>query len=144
MEGNCMFVLQLLCLVGEGFDDFSDDVCGAVINVRAKGDKIAIWTTNYENKEAVTHIGWRYCAWLRLIMYAYRHHVSLSQWLSPPFFRRVYKERLGVPPKVIIGYQSHADTATKSGSTTKNKFVAWRPWRPRRCRQHRFSVLSPM
>lgn len=37
---------------------------------------------------------------------------------------RVVKERLGVPPKVIIGYQSHADTATKSGSTTKNKFVA--------------------
>uniref|UniRef100_A0AAZ1X8Q6 Eukaryotic translation initiation factor 4eb n=1 Tax=Oreochromis aureus TaxID=47969 RepID=A0AAZ1X8Q6_OREAU len=84
----------LLCLVGEAFDDYSDDVCGAVINVRAKGDKIAIWTTDYENKEAITHIG------------------------------RVYKERLGVPPKVIIGYQSHADTATKSGSTTKNKFVA--------------------
>ncbi|XP_075868465.1 eukaryotic translation initiation factor 4E-1A-like isoform X1 [Nelusetta ayraudi] len=84
----------LLCLVGEAFDDFSDDVCGAVINVRTKGDKIAVWTTNYENKEAITHIG------------------------------RVVKERLGVPPKVIIGYQSHADTATKSGSTTKNKFVA--------------------
>lgn len=53
----CVVFLQLLCLVGEAFDDFSDDVCGAVINVRAKGDKVAIWTTNYENKEAVTHIG---------------------------------------------------------------------------------------
>ncbi|KAL4593716.1 eukaryotic translation initiation factor 4E-1A isoform X2 [Arapaima gigas] len=83
----------LLCLVGEAFDDHSDDVCGAVVNIRGKGDKIAIWTTDYENKEAVTHIG------------------------------RVYKERLGVSPKMIIGYQSHADTATKSGSTTKNKFV---------------------
>ncbi|XP_062250560.1 eukaryotic translation initiation factor 4E-1A [Platichthys flesus] len=84
----------LLCLVGESFNDFSDDVCGAVINVRAKADKIAVWTTDYENKEAITHIG------------------------------RVYKERLGVPSKVIIGYQSHADTATKSSSSTKNKFVA--------------------
>lgn len=37
--------------------------------------------------------------------------------------RRVYKERLGLPPKIVIGYQSHADTATKSGSTTKNRFV---------------------
>ncbi|XP_027018095.1 eukaryotic translation initiation factor 4E-1A isoform X5 [Tachysurus fulvidraco] len=83
----------LLCLVGEAFDDHSDDVCGAVVNVRTKGDKIAIWTTDYENKDAIVHIG------------------------------RVYKERLGVPSKVIIGYQSHADTATKSGSTTKNKFV---------------------
>uniref|UniRef100_A0AAV2KE53 SRCR domain-containing protein n=1 Tax=Knipowitschia caucasica TaxID=637954 RepID=A0AAV2KE53_KNICA len=80
----------LLCLVGEAFDDYSKDVCGAVINVRAKGDKIAIWTTDYENQEAVTHIG------------------------------RMYKERLGVPPKVIIGYQSHADTATKSSSSNKD------------------------
>ncbi|CAD7686321.1 unnamed protein product [Nyctereutes procyonoides] len=73
----------LLCLIGESFDDYSDDVCGAVIDVRAKGDKIAIWTTKW----------------------------------------RVYKERLGLPPKIVIGYQSHADTATKSGSTTKNRFV---------------------
>ena len=47
----------LLCLTGECFDDYSDDVCGAVVNVRAKGDKIAIWTTECENREAVTHIG---------------------------------------------------------------------------------------
>ncbi|KAF3701449.1 Eukaryotic translation initiation factor 4E [Channa argus] len=84
---------QLLCLVGEAFDDYSDDVCGAVVNVRTKGDKIAVWTSDYENRDAVTHIG------------------------------RVYKERLGLPMKMTIGYQSHADTATKSGSTTKNKFV---------------------
>lgn len=48
---------QLLCLVGEAFDDYSDDVCGAVVNVRTKGDKIAVWTSDYENREAVTHIG---------------------------------------------------------------------------------------
>ncbi|ERE88507.1 Translation Initiation factor eIF- 4e-like domain containing protein [Cricetulus griseus] len=83
----------LLCLIGESFDDYSDDVCGAVVNVRAKGDKIAIWTTECENRDAVTHIG------------------------------RVYKERLGLPPKIVIGYQSHADTATKSGSTTKNRIT---------------------
>lgn len=42
-----------------------------------------------------------------------------------PVNRRVYKERLGLPMKMTIGYQSHSDTATKSGSTTKNKFVVW-------------------
>ncbi|MBN3307939.1 IF4EB factor, partial [Amia calva] len=83
----------LLCIIGEGFDVYSRDVCGAVINVRAKGDKIAIWTTNAENREAVTYIG------------------------------RKYKEGLGLPMKIIIGYQAHADTATKSNSITKNKFV---------------------
>uniref|UniRef100_A0A8C6QTI6 Uncharacterized protein n=1 Tax=Nannospalax galili TaxID=1026970 RepID=A0A8C6QTI6_NANGA len=76
-----------------------DDVCGAVVNVRAKDNKIAIWTTECENREAVTHIG------------------------------RVYKERLGLPPKLVIGYQSHADTGTKSGSTTKNRFVKKTPSR---------------
>ncbi|KAM7319525.1 hypothetical protein ACRRTK_021208 [Alexandromys fortis] len=29
----------LLCLIGESFDDYSDDVCGAVVNVRAKAGK---------------------------------------------------------------------------------------------------------
>ncbi|XP_062443296.1 eukaryotic translation initiation factor 4E type 1B isoform X1 [Rhea pennata] len=84
---------QLLCLIGEMFDEYSDEVCGAVINIRAKGDKIAIWTREAENREGVTHIG------------------------------RVYKEHLGLSHKVVIGYQAHADTATKSGSLTKNKFV---------------------
>lgn len=68
-------------------------MCGAVVSVRAKGDKIAIWTAECESEDVVPHIG------------------------------RVYKERLGLPPKIVIGYQSHADTATKSGSTTKNRFV---------------------
>lgn len=29
----------VLCLIGEAFDSF-DDVCGAVVNIRSKGDKI--------------------------------------------------------------------------------------------------------
>ncbi|XP_048861388.1 eukaryotic translation initiation factor 4E-1B-like [Brienomyrus brachyistius] len=84
---------SLLCIIGEGFGSFSGDVCGAVINIRTKGDKIAVWTTNTENREAVIHIG------------------------------RRYKEQLNLPKKLVIGYQAHADTATKSNSITKNKFV---------------------
>lgn len=37
-----------------------------------------------------------------------------------------YKESLGLPQKLVIGYQAHADTATKSNSITKNKFVVWK------------------
>ncbi|XP_057234507.1 eukaryotic translation initiation factor 4E type 1B isoform X1 [Malurus melanocephalus] len=84
---------QLLCLIGEMFDEYSDEVCGAVINIRAKGDKIAIWTREAENQAGVTHIG------------------------------RVYKEHLGLSQNVAIGYQAHADTATKSNSLVKTKFV---------------------
>lgn len=50
--------LQLLCLIGESFDEASEDVCGAVVNVRPKGDKISIWTGNCQNKEAITTIGY--------------------------------------------------------------------------------------
>ncbi|TSL28237.1 Eukaryotic translation initiation factor 4E-1B [Bagarius yarrelli] len=94
LSSGCDYsVFKLLCLIGEGFGPYSRDVCGAVINVRAKGDKIAVWTTNAENAEAVTYIG------------------------------RKYKESLGLPSKLVIGYQAHADTASKSNSITKNKFV---------------------
>ena len=27
----------LLCLIGEAFDETSDDICGAVVNIRGKG-----------------------------------------------------------------------------------------------------------
>lgn len=56
-DSELLSLSQLLCLIGESFDDYSDDVCGAVVNVRTKGDKIAIWTTECENRDAVTHIG---------------------------------------------------------------------------------------
>ncbi|XP_036608194.1 eukaryotic translation initiation factor 4E type 1B [Trichosurus vulpecula] len=88
-----LWLETLLCLVGEAFEEYSAEVCGAVVNVRTKGDKIAIWTGEAENQPAVTFIG------------------------------RVFKERLGLSPKVVIGYQAHADTATKSNSLAKNRFV---------------------
>lgn len=39
------------------------------------------------------------------------------------YSRHVYKERLGLSSKTIIGYQAHADTAAKSNSLAKNRFV---------------------
>ncbi|NWS65522.1 I4E1B factor, partial [Crotophaga sulcirostris] len=89
---DCFWLDTLLCLIGEMFDNYSNEVCGAVINIRTKGDKIAIWTREAEHQEAVTHIG------------------------------RVYKEHLGLSQEVTIGYQAHADTATKSSSLAKTKF----------------------
>lgn len=46
----------ILCLIGEAFD-CADEICGAVVNVRPKGDKIAIWTANFNNRDAVLSIG---------------------------------------------------------------------------------------
>nr|QBH73404.1 eukaryotic translation initiation factor 4e [Thermobia domestica] len=83
----------LLCLIGEAFDEYSDDVCGAVVNIRNKGDKIGVWTADASRGQSVMEIG------------------------------RRLKERLNIPQKVIIGYQIHKDTMNKSGSVTKNTYT---------------------
>uniref|UniRef100_A0A1A9ZU78 eIF-4F 25 kDa subunit n=1 Tax=Glossina pallidipes TaxID=7398 RepID=A0A1A9ZU78_GLOPL len=55
----------LLCLIGEAFDH-SDQVCGAVVNIRNKNNKISIWTANGDNKEAALEIGHKLRDALRL------------------------------------------------------------------------------
>ncbi|XP_054166815.1 eukaryotic translation initiation factor 4E-1A-like [Oppia nitens] len=47
----------LLCLIGEAFGDDSDQICGAVVNVRPKMDKISIWTSSYRSEQSVLNIG---------------------------------------------------------------------------------------
>ncbi|KXJ18840.1 eukaryotic translation initiation factor 4E-1A [Exaiptasia diaphana] len=82
----------LLLLIGEAFQEYSDNVNGAVIQIRNKGDKLAIWTDNAKDQEGATRIG------------------------------QIFKERVGLPPRVHIGYQAHNDTMSKTGSTTKSLF----------------------
>jgi len=47
----------LLAMVGEQFDEFGDQICGAVVNIRNKGDKISLWTREASNDEANRRIG---------------------------------------------------------------------------------------
>lgn len=49
--------LQLLCLIGEGFDEHSEDICGATVNIRTKGDKLGLWTRDAQKIEATKKIG---------------------------------------------------------------------------------------
>jgi hypothetical protein len=41
----------LLALIGEQFD-FGDEICGVVVSVRQKQEKVAIWTKNAANEAA--------------------------------------------------------------------------------------------
>lgn len=83
----------LLCMIGEAFNEYSDDVCGAVVNVRPKGDKLGIWTSNADCADSVMEIG------------------------------RKLKERLRITSKTTMGYQVHKDTMIKAGSQTKNTYT---------------------
>ncbi|KAK6123942.1 hypothetical protein DH2020_042287 [Rehmannia glutinosa] len=44
-------LLWLLAMIGEQFD-YRDEICGAVVNVRAGQEKISIWTKNAVNEAA--------------------------------------------------------------------------------------------
>lgn len=84
---------QILCLIGEAFEEHSDDICGAVVNIRPKGDKLSIWTSDCTNKEGILKIGQK------------------------------LKERLGIQAKGTIVYEAHLDSMKKSGSSAKFRFV---------------------
>ncbi|GFY53188.1 eukaryotic translation initiation factor 4E [Trichonephila inaurata madagascariensis] len=54
---NTCWLEILLCMIGEAFDDYGGDVCGAVVQVRGKIDRLALWTSDVDNKEAIMKIG---------------------------------------------------------------------------------------
>ncbi|XP_067934900.1 eukaryotic translation initiation factor 4E-like isoform X2 [Watersipora subatra] len=82
----------LLCLIGEAFGEQSDDICGAVVNIRGKGDKIALWTSDGDNEEGIKYIG------------------------------QLVKERLGMGAMSEINYFVHEDSISRTGSQTQCKF----------------------
>ncbi|KAL0363524.1 UNVERIFIED_CONTAM: Eukaryotic translation initiation factor 4E-1 [Sesamum calycinum] len=47
---------SLLAMIGEQFD-YGDEICGAVVSVRGKQEKIALWTKNAANEAAQLSIG---------------------------------------------------------------------------------------
>jgi len=46
-------------MVGEQFD-CGDIICGSVVNIRTKGDKISLWTKDAKNDEANRKIGYNH------------------------------------------------------------------------------------
>lgn len=61
---NEMWLEIQMALVGEILDSDSDEICGAVINVRGNFDSFKIWTRNAANIEANKRIGLKFKALL--------------------------------------------------------------------------------
>jgi len=83
----------LLCLIGEAFDDNGDDICGAVVDIRPKQDRISVWTADCKNKDRVIAIGLK------------------------------IQERLSLKGVSQLSYEAHEATAVKSGSYAKSMHV---------------------
>lgn len=65
-ELDDLWLETLLCLIGEGFNLCSDDICGAVVGARPKGFKISVWTSNAESADSVMEIGFKLKERLRI------------------------------------------------------------------------------
>ncbi|KAI3495410.1 hypothetical protein L1887_37748 [Cichorium endivia] len=55
-KSDTCWLYTLLAMIGEQFDH-GDEICGAVVNVRARQEKIALWTKNAANESAQMSIG---------------------------------------------------------------------------------------
>merc|ERR1719430_2092059 len=75
----------LFFLIGEDADDHAHQVNGAEVNVRSKGDKLAVWVTDSANTEAVMKIG------------------------------KMVKERLEIPENQTIVFNVHKEEKTRPG-----------------------------
>jgi len=90
---DTLWLETLLCLIGEAFDEDGDDICGAVVDIRGKMDKIAVWTGDSKNKDRILNIG------------------------------KKVKERLQLNNQVQMTYESHSDTQVKTSSAAKHIFT---------------------
>jgi len=45
-------------MIGEAFDERTDDICGAVVNIRPKVDKLALWTKDATKEAHNIQIGY--------------------------------------------------------------------------------------
>ncbi|KAL5672443.1 hypothetical protein ACJX0J_016749, partial [Zea mays] len=55
-KSDTFWLHTLLAMIGEQFD-YGDEICGAVVSVRGKQERIAIWTKNAANEAAQVSIG---------------------------------------------------------------------------------------
>lgn len=82
----------LFFLIGEHADQHAHQVNGAVVNVRTKGDKLAVWLADAGQPDGILRIG------------------------------KMIKERLGIDPDQTIGFNIHNEEKAATRSTNKKKF----------------------
>merc|ERR1712088_148823 len=82
----------LFFLIGEHADQHAHQVNGAVVNVRGKGDKLAVWLADASQPDSILRIG------------------------------KMIKERLDIDPEQTIGFNIHSEEKARPGREAKKKF----------------------
>lgn len=98
-------MFQLMSMVGEQFDEHSNEVNGVVLQRRARNDRLAIWVSDTNNLPSVQTIGMNFKSILNLPSNVNIHYEVCTR-LSSDYF--------GLSN--IVLFQSHADAQTKASS----------------------------
>uniref|UniRef100_A0A0A9YM05 eIF-4F 25 kDa subunit n=1 Tax=Lygus hesperus TaxID=30085 RepID=A0A0A9YM05_LYGHE len=80
----------VMCMIGECFTDHNENVNGATVNIRGKGNRISLWTRNTSNENGGM--------------------IKLGLKL---------KSVIGLAPNQVITFQTHQDCAKNNSSLAK-------------------------
>ncbi|KAF8411106.1 hypothetical protein HHK36_003645 [Tetracentron sinense] len=105
-KSDTCWLYTLLAMIGEQFN-FGDEICGAVVMVRAKQEKIAIWTKNALNETAQVPL-------LVVLL------IEMDVWIALMSIGRQWKEFLDYNES--IGFIFHED-AKKLDRAAKNRYT---------------------
>jgi len=83
----------LMAIIGEQFEEHGEHICGAVVNVRQKGDKVSLWTRDALKDDVNKRIG------------------------------QILKAKLEIPDSEPIRYEVHKDSSVKTGSMVKPRIT---------------------
>uniref|UniRef100_A0A1I7Z1A7 eIF-4F 25 kDa subunit n=1 Tax=Steinernema glaseri TaxID=37863 RepID=A0A1I7Z1A7_9BILA len=83
----------LMAMIGEQFEEHGEHICGAVLNVRQKGDKVSLWTRDALKDDVNLRIG------------------------------QILKSKLDVPDTDVIRYEVHKDSSVRTSSAVKPRIV---------------------
>jgi len=85
---------MMMAIIGEQFEELGEHICGAVVNVRQKGDKVALWTRDASLDDVNTRIGYIVKDKLGLDGLRYESHKDSSYRMGS-----TVKPRIVIPPK---------------------------------------------
>jgi len=90
-----LWLEMLMLMIGESAEEsINDDITGAVVNIRNRGDRLALWTSNSKKSDLVNKIG------------------------------KILRASLSIPPGLNIEYNLHSDTSNKRSSTVRALYIA--------------------
>jgi translation initiation factor 4E len=93
----------LMAMIGEQYEDLGAYICGAVVNVRTKGDKVSLWTRDCTKTDVNRRIGYAH-------FFNYYAPICICS--------EILKAKLSI--EETLYYEAHDDAKIKQSSSIKH------------------------